>query len=151
MVIGKVLVAVDGSENSERALDFAAEFAERYAAALTIINVTESAAMASVPTGMTAYTGDSTMVVVARDLRRFHENLLEKTMQKAKTAKPALDVSTLLREGEPATEIIAAAKEGNFDAVVVGHRGASKVRELFLGSISEKVIHSLDCTVIVVR
>lgn len=151
MVIGKVLVALDGSENSERALDFALDFADKYSAALTIINVTESSAMASVPTGMSAYTGGSTMVAVAKDLRKFHEDLLEKTLQKAKVAKPNLTISTLLREGNPASEIIAAAKEGDFDVVVAGHRGASKVQELFLGSIGDKIAHSLDCTVVIVR
>jgi nucleotide-binding universal stress UspA family protein len=150
VVVGKVLVAVDGSENSARALDFALDFAEKFGAELTVINVTESSAAASVPPEISAYPSE-TMVVVARDLRRYHEGLLEKILLKAKAAKPNVAVSTLLRDGNPANEIIAAAKEGNFDVVVVGHRGVSKVRELFLGSISEKVSHSLACTVIIVK
>jgi nucleotide-binding universal stress UspA family protein len=151
MVIEKVLVAVDGSENSERALDFALDFAEKFGAALTIINVTESSAMAAVPTSMAPFAGDGSMIRVARDLQRYHEDLLKKTLQRAKAAKPTLQISTLLREGNAASEIVAVAKEGSFDAVVVGHRGVSKMREIFLGSISEKVVHSLACTVIVVR
>ncbi len=151
MVISKVLVAVDGSENSERALDFTLDFAEKYGADLTAINVMESSAMATVPADISAYTGDSSMVVVAKELRKFHEDLLKKISLKAKATKPNIAISTLLREGNPASEIISAAKEGNFDVVVMGHRGASKVREIFLGSISEKVAHSLDCTFIIVR
>ena len=79
MVVNRVLVAVDGSENSERALNFALDFAEKYGAELTVINVTESSAVASVPSDLTGYAGDSSMVVVAKDLRRYHEALLEKT------------------------------------------------------------------------
>ncbi len=41
-MIRNVLVAVDGSENSDRALDFALDLAEKYGAAVTILNVSES-------------------------------------------------------------------------------------------------------------
>jgi nucleotide-binding universal stress UspA family protein len=139
------------SENSERALDFALDFADKYSAALTVINVTESSAFASVPSDMSAFSGDSSMIVMARDLRRFHEDLLEKALARAKNAKPNVPVSSSLREGNPASEIVSAAKMGGFDVVVVGHRGVGKVREIFLGSISEKVTHLLTCTVIIVR
>jgi len=48
-LIGKILVAVDGSENSDRALDFALDIAEKYGAALTLLNVSEPPAMGAVP------------------------------------------------------------------------------------------------------
>lgn len=142
-LIGNVLVAVDGSENSQRALDFALDFAEKYSAPLTVVNVSESSAVA-------AYTGDG-MGSVARDLRKIHEDILEKALSHAKSSHPAVNVFTSLREGDPASEIVAAATEGNFDVVVVGHRGLGKVKGMFLGSISEKVMRSLICTVVLVR
>jgi nucleotide-binding universal stress UspA family protein len=149
-LVSKVLVAVDGSENSDRALDFALGFSEKYDAALTIINVTESSAVAVVPTDIGAYPGNS-MMVVARDLRKFHEDILEKALARAKAAKPNLAVTSLLKEGNAASEIATVSKEGNFDFVVVGHRGVGKVRELLIGSISEKVVHTVSCTVIIVK
>lgn len=145
-----MLVAVDGSENSDRALDFALEFADKYDAELTVINVTESSGVAAVPPELAAYTSDN-MVAVAKDLRKFHEDILTKAMAHVKATKPNLPVSAALRDGNPASEIVAAAKEGSFDVVVLGHRGVSKVREIFLGSISDKVVHSLPCTVIIVK
>jgi nucleotide-binding universal stress UspA family protein len=57
----------------------------------------------------------------------------------------------MLKEGDPALEIVNTAKEGGFDVIVVGHRGLSKMKELFLGSISEKVAHLTPCPVIIVR
>ncbi len=149
-LVSKVLVAVDGSENSDRALDFASNFAEKYGAALTVMNVNESSAVAAVPPDIGGYPGGS-MVVVARDLRKFHEGILEKALARAKTLKPNVSVSTVLKEGNPASEIAGFSKEGVFDVVVVGHRGIGKVRELFMGSISEKVVHTVPCTVIIVR
>ncbi len=141
-MIQNVLVAVDGSENSERALDFALDFAEKFGASLTVLNVSESSAA--------AYSGDG-MIVVAKDLRKLHEAVLEKAIGHAKAVKPNLAVSPVLREGDPAAEIIAMAKEGGYDAVVVGHQGVGKVKGMLLGSISEKVTRSLSCTVVIVR
>ncbi len=142
-LVSNVLVAVDGSENSLRGLDFALEFAEKYNANLSIINITESAAAA-------AYVGDS-MIAVARDLRKFHEDILTKAATHAKNTRPTVRVTTVLKEGDPASEIISTATEGNFDVVVVGHRGLGKVKGMLLGSISDKVSRQLVCTVILVR
>jgi len=60
-LIRKVLVAVDGSDNSNRALDFALDFSERYGAALTIINVSKSSTVTVVPPEIAAYSGDNRM------------------------------------------------------------------------------------------
>jgi nucleotide-binding universal stress UspA family protein len=142
-LVGNVLVAVDGSENSQRAFEFALDYADKFGYGLTLVNVSESSAAA-------AFAGDG-MASVARDLRRLHEGILEKAVDHAKNTHPTVAVSTVLRVGDPATEIVAAANEGNFDVVVIGHRGLGKVKGMILGSISEKVIRSLCHTVILVR
>jgi nucleotide-binding universal stress UspA family protein len=144
------LVAVDGSENSYRALDFALDLAEKFSVAVTIINVSESPAMGAVPLEPTTVSGDS-MVIFAHDLQKFHEEILNKAVAHAKTVKPNLVVSSKLREGDPALEIVAAAKEEGVDVVVVGHRGQGRMREIFLGNISEKVAHLAPCPVVIVR
>lgn len=149
-LIRKVLVAIDGSENSLKALDFAIEFADKYSAQLTIINVAESPVMGAVPMEPTTVSGDS-MVLFAKDLRYFHEEILSKAVARVKALKPALVVFSKLGEGEPALEIVAEAKEGGFDVVVVGHRGLGRVKEMFLGNIAEKVVHLAPCIVIIIR
>jgi nucleotide-binding universal stress UspA family protein len=149
-LIKKVLVAVDGSENSDMALNFGLDLAEKYAADVTVLNVSESPAMGAVPMEPTTISGDN-MVVFAKDLRKFHEEILSKAVAHAKTVKPNVVVLPKLREGDPALEIVAAAKEGGFDVVLVGHRGFSRLREIFLGNVSEKVVHLAPCTVIIVR
>ncbi len=143
-------MAVDGSENSERALDFALDLAEKYGAAVTVLNVAESPVMGAVPIEPTAVSGES-MVLFAKDLRKFHEEILSKATSRASKAKPGISVSSKLREGDPALEIVAEAKEGRFDLVAIGHRGMGRVREIFLGNISEKVAHLAPCPVVIVR
>ena len=86
-LIKNVLVAVDGSENSDRALDFALDLSEKYNAAVMVLNVSESPAMGAVPQEPTAISGGS-MVVFAKDLRKFHEEILSKAVARAKAIKP---------------------------------------------------------------
>ena len=97
-LIRNILVAVDGSENSYRAMDFALDLAEKYSAAVTVLNVSESPAMGAVPIEPTTVSGES-MVVFAKDLRRFHEDILSKAVDHARKVKPNVAVSSKLREG----------------------------------------------------
>jgi nucleotide-binding universal stress UspA family protein len=149
----KVLVAIDGSENSERALDFALEFAEKYSAHLTLLNVSEMSAVTSVPSDITPYPGGmgGSMVVLDKDFRKIHEELLTKALEHAKAVRPNVSVSSVLSEGNPASEIVALAKDEQFDVVIVGHRGSGKLKEMFMGNISERVAHQAGCTVIIVK
>jgi nucleotide-binding universal stress UspA family protein len=150
MLLKNVLVAVDGSENSHRALDFALDLGEKFNAAIMILNVSGSLTMGAVPEESTAYSGGG-MAVFAKDLLKIHEEILSKAVARAKKVKPNLTISSMLREGDPALEIVNAAKEGGFDVIAVGHKGLSKMKELFLGSTSEKVAHLAPCPVIIVR
>jgi nucleotide-binding universal stress UspA family protein len=150
-LIGKILVVVDGSENSDRALDFALDIAEKYGAALTVLNVSEPPAMGAVPMEPTSVSGES-MVMFGKDLLKIHEEILRKAVAHAKIVKPEIAISSILREGDPAREIVALAKEEGVDLVVVGHECAGRVKEFFgLGGISEKVAHLAPCSVVIIR
>jgi nucleotide-binding universal stress UspA family protein len=150
MLIRNILVAVDGSENSDRAVDFALDLAEKYSSALMFLNVSEVLAMGAVPQESTTYSFDN-MTLLGKDLRKIHEEILVKAVSHAKAVKPDLMVSSMLRDGDPAVEIVNVAKDSGFDAVVIGHKGSGMMRELFLGRISEKVAHLAPCPVIIVR
>ncbi len=149
-MIKNILVAVDGSENSTRALDFALELAEKFSAALMILNVSQSPVVGAVPIEPTAATTEI-MIDFSKDFEKFHSSILNNAVSYSKKAKPNVEVFSQLKDGDPAVEIVSTAKEGGFDVVVVGHRGVGRVREMFLGSVSEKVAHSALCPVIIVR
>jgi nucleotide-binding universal stress UspA family protein len=150
-----VLVAVDGSEVSWRALDFAVEFAQKYGASLLVLNVSESTqVVTAVPPEPAVYMGEGT-AAIAKDLETVHENILNKALSHAKTLYPSLAVSGKLRMGDAAAEIVAEAHDGSFDVVMVGHVGTGRmirVKELLgLGGISKKVADQAPCSVIIVR
>ncbi len=150
MAIENILVGVDGSENSFKALDFALNLAEKFNASVMILNVSESLVMGTVTEEVTGSSDGNTSTFVT-DLRQIHNEILSRSVAHAKAVKPNLSVSSMLKEGEPAAEIINAAKEGGFDVIVVGHRGLSKMKERVLGSISEKVANLAPCPVIIVK
>jgi len=152
MNIAKVLVAIDESENSDRALDFALGLSEKFEAALTILNVSESLPI-NPNAAETMTSSNTSMAAVARDVTKIHESFVNRAVTKAKATMPVLAISSMQRQGDPALEIVQAAKEGGFEIIVIGHRGQGKmrVREFLMGSISEKVAHLAPCPVIIVK
>lgn len=154
MQIKNILVAVDASENSDRALDFALGLAEKYNASLLIVNVFDAQAISPFATANPEITNSLSIRNTpdfTRDIRKIHEEILAKKVERAKAASTELKISSLAIDGEPAVQIANTAKEGGFDLIVVGHGGASRMSEFFLGSVSERVAHLAPCSVIIVK
>ncbi len=148
-LIGKVLVAVDGSENSDKALDFALDLAEKYSASVLILNVFPSPPVYRYTNESASYQANVSAFV--KDLRKFHEEVISKAAERATKTKPEMKITTELKEGDPPSLIVETAYQDHFDVVILGHRGWSRVQEFFLGSTSERVAHLARCTVIIVK
>jgi nucleotide-binding universal stress UspA family protein len=148
-LIKKMLVAVDGSANSERALDFALNLAEKYGSSILILNVFQLPTFYESPEEPPVYSASRADYI--KDLQQMHENTLARAAAKARTLKPGLEIAAEMRKGEPAAQIVRAAKEGGFDLIVVGHKGWSRMREIFLGGTSERVAHMAECAVLIVK
>ena len=150
-MIKNVLVAVDGSKNTAKVLDFALDLTERYGATMTILNVSSSlGAMGTVPQEPVFETTGN-VATFAKDMWSIHEATLKKFATQSKAAKPNLKISTMLRQGVVAIEIVKTAVEGGFDVIVLGHKESGKIREMVIGSTTERVIHSATCSVIIVK
>ena len=161
-MITKILVGVDGSENSKKALDYALEIAEKFSASVLILNVFQpppefgyqlnmfqQPSAAGYPPGQIDY--PSNMVSFIKDLRKMHEEVLSGAVERATNLKPALKIAAELKEGDAASQLVEAAANGQFDLVVIGHRGDSQIKELFLGSTSERVAHQAKCAVLITK
>ena len=66
-------------------------------------------------------------------------------------ADGAPKVETAKAVGEPAAEIVAAAEDGKFDAIVVGTHGRSGLAHMLLGSVAERVVRRAPMPVVTVR
>jgi nucleotide-binding universal stress UspA family protein len=155
LLISKILVAFDGSETSQRALEFGLDLAEKYCATLTILNVLQVPvyvvpedpyAMSPDPQAVSPY-----VVGLGKYLRKSHEKILANAAEKAAALKPNLHVTTELREGNPPAQIIETAVKGKYDLVIVGHGNDSRLREMLLGGTSERVAHWSKCAVLIVK
>jgi len=151
----KILVAVDGSEPSKKALDYALRLAEKFYGKITLIHVHSrvvptgpSEGVRWLPTGPSEV--DIAMAVkIVEDAKQTGKRILNEAELVVK--ERGIPVEKVLREGDAVKEIVAVVQEGKFDLVIVGHRGMSKFKELLLGSVSEGVSHRAPCPVLIVK
>lgn len=147
--IERVLVAVDGSVHSDRAVVFAAELAAACNASLVILNV--------VPTTVMISTLATSPPLAATELAGWTDHLVgagEEIVQRAMAgaaASGAPDATALVEAGHPATVIVDRAADADVDVICIGRRGLGNVRGLLLGSVSHAVAHQATQTVITVR
>ncbi len=140
-LIRKVLVPVDGSESSKRALEMALALATASKAECIVLEVIED--FGPLP-------GYYDAAPVGKDrVKWISEQRFEKV-------HPALEHTTVVWrrqvvEGYPAEEIIKIAVSEKVDMIVIGSRGHSAMGRFLVGSVSDRVVHHASCSVTVVR
>ncbi len=148
-MVSHILVAVDGSSHGDRAVEFAADLATKYEADLTILNVVSYAS--TVPLALGAYAELEGLYAESRSvLQTAGEKIVESAAERARQLGVA-KVSTTVELGSPAQTICETANATGADVVVMGRRGLGDFSGLFLGSVTHKVAHTADCTVITVK
>jgi nucleotide-binding universal stress UspA family protein len=130
----KILLAVDGSEHSQKAVEVAADIATKYDGQVHAIHVHEVGFVAPVETNTEA---QSLVDDVVQDLL-------------AAGVKAGGDAVSA-RTGSVAPTILDAAQTLGSDLIVMGTRGLSDFSGLLVGSIAHKVLHHAACPVLVVR
>ena len=127
-----VLVAIDGSDNSMRALTFAAELADRFDGTLVAIHVSD---------GETA----ATETVFERARESVAEAAVDPTFELRATE--SLQVRT---DEAVAEEVLGYAAEHDVDHIVIGHRDTGTIERIMIGSASEGVVRNSSIPVTVV-
>ncbi len=152
----KILVPLDGSEHSLKALEIAAQLAEKFSGKITLIHV-YSVSMQPVMMPEPSTSGSLGMPILTNAeisrmieaTQKFGNRILDDGEQKVKTEK--VQVKKLLIEGHAVQEIVRLANEDRYDLIVIGARGISHVREILLGSVTDGVIHHVRCPVLVIK
>ncbi|MEO8377799.1 MAG: universal stress protein [Candidatus Sumerlaeota bacterium] len=139
----QILVPTDFSEPSQNALRYALRFAKEFGAQLTLLHVVEKTAIGAgrdIP-GHMGYT-DEQKTIAEKNLR---------ALTASSEAAGAIKIASTLREGVPADEILAAAKDLDTDLIVIGTHGYKGWKRLLLGSAAQKVVRDAPCPVFIVR
>jgi len=141
----RILVPIDGSDGSEQALDMLASFFDLESADVTLLHVLETLWLPEDENDEPVEGADQAQL----QLRLEGEALLGKA--RARILPQHSGVTTLIREGIPANEILSAADQGDYDLIVVGATEASDMKHRVLGSVSSKVVWNAPCSVLLVR
>lgn len=143
---GTVVVGIDGSVQSDRALDWAVLQARLEHRALTVVHAAHLSAA-----GETLWMGTpgTDLRAVVDDLRATGRSLLAAAEARASRADPSLVVRSVLSTHDPRHALTALS--GDADLTVVGSRGRGPVVSLLLGSVSVAVSRLATGTVVVVR
>ena len=133
----RILIALDGSENGDKALEQAFSMAGLCNSELTAISVVPMypEQMAVAP-------------ALEEKLSKEAHDTLEAA--KAKAEKAGYTLETVVRiDGQPHVPIVEEARNRNTDMIVVGRHGKSGLADLLLGSVSQRVIANSPCVVMV--
>jgi len=149
----KILVPLDGSEHSLKALDEAAQIAKMSSGKLTLINVyvVQPVMMSEVSPeymGPPVFTG-AEVSRITEAVQKFGNRILQDAEKRISAT--GVHAEKKLVQGHVSQEIVRAANDGNFDLIVIGARGVSHFREVLLGSVTDAVIHHAHCAVLVIK
>lgn len=138
-MIKKILVALDGSKNSIRELSNAIQLAKQTGASITEISV--------IPVFPTEI--GLVITMIGKTLNKHYKHFMQ--IAKAMCTRKDVEFLDVVKYGEEGRTIVPFAQKNNFDLIVIGSRGVGKVRELFLGSTSNYVVHSSKIPVLIVK
>jgi nucleotide-binding universal stress UspA family protein len=148
--VEKILIAVDGSEDSRRALDFLKQFPFPPEVVVTAVHVVHvpSPAFGDVK----GYYETAELGGELERLRVAAEVDGRKILEEAAEAmKGFCKLETMVTVGPPARRLIDLAAEMSADLLVVGSRGLTGVERFLMGSVSLQVCQHAPCSVLIVR
>ncbi len=142
----KILVPVDGSEPSWKALEYAAEVGRKFNSDLIVAHVIQPFYNA----GFLAIPVDSNFLAAqVADMNKNAENILHTASEKIGQYPGKIDIK--VENGHPSERILALAADNNCDAIVIGCRGLSGIAEFVLGSVSSNIAQYAKIPVLIVK
>jgi nucleotide-binding universal stress UspA family protein len=141
----KILVPIDGSEPSIRALDHTVSLSQVHGSEIQIISIIDELKL---PFGAqySLWAQDS-----HQELLRSSLESLNKEMMRVKDAYPDIMIDASIHEGDPSETIVRLAEDGEYDLIVMGKKGLNLIEDLVMGSVTRKVVKISKVTVAVVN
>jgi universal stress protein A len=144
--ITRILVPLDFSPPSNRALQYATTLAARLGASVTLLHVVDN------PLASGAWTSE----IYVPDLPQMLEALVGEANKRLASlesvaANAGVKAETTVVTGHPAYAIVEHAGAGRFDLIVMGTHGRTGLAHAFVGSVAERVVRRSPCPVLTVR
>ena len=139
----KILVPIDFSDCSKKALQYAVPFAKQFGATITLLHVVHVNYSGGPEFGALDFP------LAEADLRKSAEKQLAE-LAAADVQEQAV-AETLVRTGQEVMEIVGAAKELESDLIIISTHGRTGLKHVFMGSVAENIVRLAPCPVLVVR
>ena len=143
-MFNKILAALDGSESSILALDYAAHLANQNKAELKIISAAEPP--------LQTHTDDVVTTYIPKYQEAIHkalEEIQEKQTKRLIEKYPELTITTDVKDGRPVPIITEASKDT--DLIVIGHRGKGGILSWLFWSVAKQIVDTCTVPVLVIK
>jgi nucleotide-binding universal stress UspA family protein len=171
-VISTIIAPIDGTEQSDSALRFASDIAQKYSASLVLVHALlrgtsvsimqeiaeergfldqvkdDLANVETIPIATVAGVAAPMEVLPNETLEEFGHLLLQSAQEGITGAS---EIRTRVIDDDPAKAILQCVEEEQGDLVVIGSRGVGDLKSLLLGSVSHKVVEEANCPCVVVK
>lgn len=142
-----LLVAIDGSEHAANAVGLAGEIGHKFAVPVTVLNVVPDDAVL-IGGATHEYVKMESLHITQREiLKAIGRDIVAQAAREIRTTG-ASDVRERVEVGDPAYTIVDTADKVGADTILMGRRGLTDLKGLFMGSVSHKVGHLTDKTLI---
>lgn len=142
---GKILVAIDGSEMSIKALDFGVSLAQKFDSEIEVISVLEEFKL-PFAAEYSLWSAESRAIRIKEIMSG-----LDAAIKNVSEKYGELDIQVRLEEGRPAQVIVETAKNENFELIIVGSRGMNRLEGWVLGSVSREIVEDSQIPVLVIK
>lgn len=144
----RILVPVDGSEVSLKALKTAAKMAESFGSELMIFHVMQLPSPMEIFETYSGKMGEIYYQIKER-VEKYGERVLTSAVKECSAFKVNFKEKAIW--GEAASEILQEGLLGKYELIVIGSRGLDEIEDWLLGSVSQRVVRRSKCPVMVIR
>ena len=155
-----ILLPVDGSDSSQRAVSFASDLAAETPTSILLLHVLDNVPSRQqlldylVVLERNPAANEAEIEEIRTALSQSGEEQGNEILANAEQflkGKGVNDVSTAIQDGDPASVILRLSESGKYDMIIMGRRGLGRLENLFMGSVSNKVSNLADCPVATVK
>lgn len=146
----KVLVAVDGSAHSKRAVAYGAKIAAQNGAEVVLFHVMRHLGSDRVPPDLKELEHIEHVRLTEADMLRSVADAVVIEARDLAGTQGATNVQSVIQDGDPATRILEYCKTHEVDLIVIGQRGLGGLAGMLLGSVSQRVSHAAPCACLLI-